>query len=89
MPDINKFKKLSEIGYEVHPCCMLCAHSDFSSVSANNPFGQCTKHTYQHAKHDGERGVSIVAMGVCGDILLIPLGPPLGAHSEFIKKGED
>lgn len=64
--DANKVIKLDEIGYKILPCCMNCKFGNFYHLG----FGECTKQTYVHLKHDnpgGSRPLSIHASGTCDD----------------------
>jgi hypothetical protein len=64
MADANKFKKLEEIGYSIHPCCGLCRYGDFANAIAL--WGYCGRHTYQHGKHTEEsRPLGVHRLGCC------------------------
>ena len=87
MPDDNKFEKLREIGYRQPLVCAFCVHRQFRPHTI---WGECQKHRYQHKKHDGERGVSILQNGTCPDIEVDPGSTNLWqlmAHSEFLDEG--
>jgi len=61
--DANKVTKMGEIGYTVRPCCALCVQGSFA---ANNDWGTCSAHTYEHKKHSAsKRQLSIHKAGVC------------------------
>jgi len=87
MPDKSKFKKLREVGYQVVVTCGLCKHSGFTKPGKD--WSNCTKHKYDHEKHDnpeGGRGVSVfLPAGTCADAeLCSSKASQLGAHAEFL-----
>lgn len=61
MPDENKLKKLTEIGYRLQSSCGLCKHGRFSP---SLDWGSCKQHTYEHLKH-GKKDLSVHRAGHC------------------------
>ena len=59
--DANKLLKLSTIDYTIQPSCGLCIYSKFP----NNDWGTCSRHVYDHLKHDGTHNLSIHRLGNC------------------------
>jgi hypothetical protein len=62
MPDPDKMRVLSEIGYQVRPCCSYCPHATFAAP--HRDFGTCDLYAYDHAKH-GVRQLTIHRAGHC------------------------
>lgn len=92
MPDDNKFQKLRDVGYTIPGLCGYCQHGNFEGPKALNGWGECTRHSYTHRKHDnpeGGRGVSIHATGTCPQFQVHPgrvVKAGLGAHTEFFQR---
>lgn len=61
--DHNKLSVLVSIGYEINPCCGLCANGEF--LNPNSDFGVCKANTYQHIKHGNIRDLSVHRFGRC------------------------
>lgn len=95
MPDVNKFKKLREIGYRIPKLCVYCTHSYFGEQAL---WGTCGLHRYTHKKHDnpdGGRGVSIHVTGTCESGFQVNPRKAgkfalclLGSHMEFFDGGQ-
>jgi hypothetical protein len=92
MPDDNKFQKLRTVGYSIPGLCIYCKHSKFDGPKADDGWGTCSLHQYQHLKHDNPtagRGVSIHVTGTCpnfewDEARVAKSG--LGAHLEFLQR---
>lgn len=67
MPDPHKLAALAEHGYQLLKACGNCVHGSFVK---GRDWGSCDKITYQHAKHSGQKPVSINRYGVCNDVKL-------------------
>lgn len=64
--DANKDKKLTEIGYQIHPTCATCKHVHLANTRVE--WGTCKKHAYKHMKHtEQDRQLSINRYGNCSN----------------------
>jgi len=80
--DSNKRLKLLDIGYRIAGTCGICQHGMF----ANDSFGTCSLHTYQHLKHTGDaRQLSVYAHGRCSEFQLDEQKAHLGLWQEFTR----
>jgi hypothetical protein len=64
--DANKLQKLRQISYKIKKCCGTCEYGQFGLIHAENVWGQCKLHNYDHLKHaDSRRQLSINQFGYC------------------------
>jgi hypothetical protein len=62
--DANKLAKLNEIHYSIPRTCGFCKHSSIPAPTGE--WGECTKYTYEHQKHnEAKRFLSIYRGGTC------------------------
>ena len=81
--DKNKLETLSDINYTIQPSCGLCIHALFP----NNDWGLCSKHSYDHMKHDGTHKLSIHRLGSCDKFVFSPeKAAGMEHYDEFIQK---
>ena len=60
--DVNKYRKLQEIGYKIHRCCGSCINANHF----NDDWSTCKIHFYSHQKHsESLRELSIFKYGTC------------------------
>jgi hypothetical protein len=87
--DENKRLKLIEIGYEIRPTCLTCAHGEFRLQEPMGNWGSCLKHDYAHLKHTGERRrLSVYSGGHCsGYEEHRGKTAHIGTFLEFVKTG--
>lgn len=60
--DSNKRKLMEKVGFIIQEGCNLCMHGMFER---SGDFGECSKLTYRHIKHNRTHGMTIHRSGTC------------------------